>query len=207
MGEGEEAEDLRSLPAHCCEETGRFLWYHLDKTCPWEPHYSPCPESWTLRHLTTFVIFTPGACPAFAFFSGKSTLASAPRWPLSRSGQPGKWRGRRHQAPGRTAAVQPAAPVAAAKPAHAAPGARRESRPQPASSRLRRRPGPGRSREEDDASSPQSAGSKTRCKALGRKSSERRLGVLRAEPGELLRQLPSLCRGGLAQALSEWRFR
>lgn len=125
MGEGEEAEDLRSLPAHCCEETGRFLWYHLDKTCPWEPHYSPCPESWTLRHLTTFVIFTPGACPAFAFFSGKSTLASAPRWPLSRSGQPGKWRGRRHQAPGRTAAVQPAAPVAAAKPAHAAPGARR----------------------------------------------------------------------------------
>ena len=70
-------------------------------------------------------LYPPGACPAFAFFSGKSTLASAPRWPLSRSGQPGKWRGRRHQAPGRTAAVQPAAPVAAAKPAHAAPGARR----------------------------------------------------------------------------------
>ena len=61
-------------------------------------------------------LYPPGACPAFAFFSGKSTLASAPRWPLSRSGQPGKWRGRRHQAPGRTAAVQPAAPVAAANP-------------------------------------------------------------------------------------------
>lgn len=70
-------------------------------------------------------LYPPDACPAFAFFSGKSTLASAPRWPLSRSGQAGKWRGRRHQSPGRTAAVQPAAPVAAAKPAHAAPGARR----------------------------------------------------------------------------------
>lgn len=32
-------------------------------------------------------LYPPGACPAFAFFSGKSTLASAPRWPLSRSGR------------------------------------------------------------------------------------------------------------------------
>lgn len=67
-----------------------------------------------------------GARPAFAFFPGKSTLASAPRWPLSRSGRPGKWRGRRQPAPGRRqAAVQPAAPVAAAKPSRAAPGAER----------------------------------------------------------------------------------
>lgn len=67
--------------------------------------------------------YPPGARPAFAFFSGKSTRASALRWLSSRAGQPGKWRGRRHSAPGRTAAVQPAAPVTAAKPAHAAPGA------------------------------------------------------------------------------------
>lgn len=139
--------------------------------------------------------------------------------PLNSSAQP-LAEGRRRRRPQGASGSPGAAPGGTARPASglrhgagsrgqvaAAPGARRESRPQPASSRLRRRPGPGRSREEDDASSPQSAGSKTRCKALGRKSSERRLGVLRAEPGELLRQLPSLCRGGLAQALSEWRFR
>lgn len=48
-----------------------------------------------------------GAPPDFAFFSGKSALASAPRWPLSRSGQPGKWRGRRHSAPGRRRSSRP----------------------------------------------------------------------------------------------------
>lgn len=48
-----------------------------------------------------------GAPPDFAFFSGKSALASAPRWPLSRSGQPGKWRGRHHPESGRRRSSQP----------------------------------------------------------------------------------------------------
>ncbi|MEJ1270454.1 hypothetical protein NN561_001280 [Cricetulus griseus] len=79
----------------------------------------------------------------------------------------------------------------------AAPGARRESHPQPASSRPRRRPGPGRSPEEDDASSPQPAGSSARCRAL----EEKELGSGGSacpepgEPGEPLRELPSLPAG------------
>ena len=60
MGEGVVAMDQRSQPAHCLEESGRFLQCHLDSLSPLGPHHSVCPDSWIFYHWTTFVMFTPG---------------------------------------------------------------------------------------------------------------------------------------------------
>lgn len=60
-GEGVVARDQHSQPAHCCEESGGFLWCHLDRVSPSGLHHSACPDSWIFHHLTTFVTFTPVA--------------------------------------------------------------------------------------------------------------------------------------------------